>query len=143
MKIDDGELTSVIADLQYAPNKVIDSARKVMKKGAVNIKKELVADAKKSKHFAKLARVTSFDETFTAGGAEYEIGPDVLKTVRGNSKRSVTKKYAPGTVGHIANIAYFGGANGGGGSLDFYRPAREEADNLQKHLGEVLKGYLR
>ena len=70
MKIDDGELTSVIADLQYAPNKVIDSARKVMKKGAVNIKKELVADAKKSKHFAKLARVTSFDETFTAGGAE-------------------------------------------------------------------------
>ena len=59
-------------------------------------------------------------------GVEFEIGPD---RDRGGK---------PGRVARLANIAYFGGANGGGGTLDFDRPAKEELPRLDAHIARAL-----
>lgn len=122
MRVDDSELREFAAKVDKIPGRVFDEAVKVGKRGVQNIKDELVADAKASIHFKRVARAISYDEKWTRHGVGFEIGPD--KNRDGGGK--------------LANIAYFGGANGGGATLDFDKPIKNEEPNIEKHLDKVL-----
>ena len=98
----------------------IAKAKGVLKKGAVNIKNQLQAEASRSTHF-KIAKAINFTIEENEKSVSAEIGPD--------------KRYR---VARIANIAYFGGARGGGRSLPDPRNALEkEAAGFEKWLAKI------
>ena len=90
------DLRALAADLAKGVD--LGEVRGVVRKGATNIKKQLRTEAAGSRHF-KMAQAITFDEIQSLGGPAAEIGP--------------VKKGA----GNLANIAYFGGAYGGGGTV--------------------------
>ena len=109
------------ANLKTTPRKV----RASVKKGAVNIKKQLVREAGQSRHFGQVAKTINFDMRATGGvdslTVEAEIGPD-------KHWRSA----------RIANIAYFGSSRAGGGTLP--EPAGAlgiEVPKLEKYLLQI------
>ena len=130
MHIDDTELRELIHDIDGAPRRAMKAAEAAAKRGMQNIKNDMTKEAAASDHFRAIAPTISYDERATLRGLEYELGPDKDHPVRG------------GRPGPLANIAYFGGANGGGGTLDFDGPIERELPNLEKHLGDVLGGLL-
>ena len=98
--------------------------RPVLTKGAVNVKNQLQAEARGSRHF-RFAGLINFEQHVTANTAEAEIGP-----------RKVG-------AGNLANIAYFGGSNGGGGTLpDPELALQAEAPAFEDQLGKALEGLL-
>ena len=125
MPFDTRETQKLINALRKAPDEAIVDSMKVMKKGATEIKKALQADAKKSRHFGQLAPTITYDLSPTATGLDIEIGPDKDRAVRS------------GRPGPLANIAYFGGANGGGGTLDFDAPAEAEFKTIDAQLRKI------
>lgn len=126
MPIDDSEMRQLINHIDGAPVRVMRAAEAAAKRGMQNIKNDLVEEMKSSTHFKAVAPTISYDERATRRGLEYEIGPDKEHHVRG------------GRPGALANIAYFGGANGGGKSVDFDGPIERELPKLAKHLREAL-----
>lgn len=124
--IDDRELQTLITDLGKIPHRVLPDVDAILKKGANNIKESLKADAAKSRHFSRIAPTISYDSAYKIGSAEYEIGPDKQR----------------GEAAKLANIAYFGGANGGGGTLDLDGPLHAEEGPLMGHLGKLMGGML-
>lgn len=124
-RIDDSELRDLTARIEGMPLRALVAAEQVMKRGAQNIKNELAQEASQSRSFRQIAPTISYDERRTLRGVEYEIGPDRAQP-----------------AARLANIAYFGGANGGGGTLDFDGPARKELPRLQTHLTEALRDSL-
>lgn len=101
--IDFSELRVFAADLTHAADDVAMKAPGVIAKGAVNIKAQLREEMGRSKSFGKLAPSIGYD--LTDDGLEAQIGP---------KKRAGA---GPTKAGTGANIAYFGGANGGGGTV--------------------------
>ena len=102
----------------------VDKVAAVVTKGAVNIRAQLKGEASASSHF-RLASQISYDLRFGFTGIEAEVGPE---------KRG---------AGNLANIAYFGGSHGGGGTLPDPRGALDaETPKFIKALedlaGEVL-----
>ena len=99
----------------------------VVERGALNIKKQLVAEMQRSPHFKGVARGISYDMRtvggFGGGVIEAEIGPE---------------SSGPGA---LANVAYFGTSRGGGtvpdpsGALE--AESRRFEDALLKIIGEV------
>lgn len=99
----------------------------VVKRGATNVKKQLVAEMRRSPAFKGVARGITYDmraaSGFGGGVIEAEIGPE---------------SSGPGA---LANVAYFGTSRGGGtvpdpsGALEAERRRFEEA--LLKIIGEV------
>lgn len=77
---------------------VMPDVRGVVAKGALNIKNQMQDEARGSRHF-QIASLINFEQKQTANTAEAEIGP-----------RKVG-------AGNLANLAYFGGSNGGGGTI--------------------------
>lgn len=124
MNIDAREMTELAADFGKATAKTLPLVDAVMEKAAGNIKDELVEDAQASRHFSQIARSISYDSDYRLGQVAYEIGPDKSRG------------------GELGVIAYFGGSNGGGGTLDINAPLRSEEPRmmaaLDKALGEVL-----
>lgn len=120
------EVTELAADLGRVAGDALPAVDAVMKKAAVNVKDGLAADARGSRHFRQIAPSMSFDSDYRVGQVGYEIGPD--------------RDRSPAAA--LANIAYFGGANGGGGSLDLNGPLRAEEPGmmaaLDKALGDLL-----
>ena len=92
----------------------------VLKKGAQNIKDDLVAEARGSTHFKGMAGSISYDSMYGIGHAKYEVGPD--KGRRG---------------GALGNIAYFGTSRGGG-TLDLEGPLERERPNLERELDKLV-----
>lgn len=139
MPIDDSELRQLVHHIDGAPRRAMKAAEASAKRGMQNMKNDMVKDAQSS-NFRQIAPTISYDERHTRRGIEYELGPDKDERVSpsrarrfrwGNPNRS-------GKPGALANIAYFGGANGGGGSLDFDEPIEKELPKLEKHLREAL-----
>ncbi|MCI7306155.1 MULTISPECIES: hypothetical protein [Trueperella] len=95
--VDTSELRAFSVDLHEAPLNVVRKVPAVVRKGALNIKNDLVKDASDTKWFKRIKGTISFDKLDQGFGAE--IGP--VKRGQGN----------------LANIAYFGGVHGGGGTL--------------------------
>lgn len=100
----------------------------VMKKGAQNVKEEMEADIRTSRHFVGkkgpgLESSISYDSAYGVGGVRYEVGPD---------------KSRPG--GALGNIYYFGTSRGGG-SGDIEKPLRSESPRLEKALGDLADEF--
>lgn len=106
------------AELIASGAKVAAGSRAVVQKGALNVKKDFNDSFRESKHFKGAAGSVTFDTKITADGIEAEIGPDKDRHW-GTPGPGKSRPAAP-----IANIAIFGGARGGGGSVD----------DPQKHL---------
>lgn len=126
---DFSELHRLVRDLGAAPTRAYRDLEGVVKKGADNIKTEMASDASGSRHFKGksgrgLAASISYDSHYRLNEIAFEVGPD---KARG---------------GGIGNIAYFGGANGGGGTLDIDKPIRSEEPRLDAAISRILDGLL-
>ena len=122
VEIDAHEVKEFASELGKVPTKVVTGVRPAVVKAGVNMKKQLREEMDKSKHF-KASRSINFD--VSDGGLAVAVGP------------------SKGHPGSIANIAYFGGVNGGGGTVPDPRGALEaEAPRFEKALtdlvGEIL-----
>lgn len=114
------ELRAFAADLGKIASKALPDTDAVLKKGAQNIKDDLVADARGSKHFKGMAGSISYDSMYGMGHAKYEIGPD--KSRRG---------------GALGNIYYFGTSRGGG-TGDLEGPLARETPNIERELNKLV-----
>lgn len=110
------------ADLGRIASSALPSVDAILKKAAQSVKDEMVEDAQRSRHFRSIARSISYDSSYRVGEAAYEVGPD---KDRG---------------GELGVIAYFNGANGGGGTLDIDAPLAHEEPRLMKALDDYLGG---
>ena len=122
VEFDASELRDFSSELGRVPAKVVIGVRPAVVKAGVNMKNQLREEMDKSKHF-KASRSINFD--VSDGGLAVAVGP------------------SKGKPGSIANIAYFGGVNGGGGTVPDPRGALEaEAPRFEKALtdlvGEIL-----
>lgn len=126
--LDTSEIRSFIKAFEDVVPATEKQVRAVVSKGALNIKKDQRAAARKSKHFKGFASAISYDMrsagAFGGGVIEAEIGPT---------------KGKPGSLG---NIAYFGTSRGGGTvedpsvALDTEGPKFNSA--LEKIMGNLL-----
>lgn len=124
--IDTREITAFAADLGRVSARALPEADAILKRGADNIKNEMVEDAEGSRHFRRMAPSISYDADYRVGQVAYEIGPDRSRS----------------GAAHLANIAYFGGSNGGGGTLSLDAPLSHEEPQMMKRLDDFLGGLL-
>lgn len=121
VSVDVSELRTLAVDLGRAPAKVQRGIRPVVSRGALEVKRKMVADLRESPSFKGVANVVSYDVKVDAGGVEAEIGP------------------SPTSLTHIA---YFGGANGGGNTVDLLGPLGEEVGPFEDALSDLLKDVI-
>lgn len=114
------ELRKIGVNMGKIASKALPEVDAIVKKGAQNIKEDMAAEAKASRHFKGMAGSISYDRQYGVGSVGYIIGPD--KGRRG---------------GALGNIYYFGTSRGGG-SGDLEGPLNRETPNLAKHLGDLL-----
>jgi hypothetical protein len=122
--IDMHEVRDLAADFSQIPGELARHAIPVVEKAAMNVKKQLLAEMRASKHFKGFARISYDISSFQGfGGGEIvaEIGPD---------------KDGPGAG---ANIAYFGTYKGGGTVPDPRGALEAEYPNLEKHLADLAE----
>lgn len=124
VSIDASELRTLATDLQRIPDKVQRGVRPVVSKGALNVKNQLQSEMGGSTHFGQIKSAISYDIKVKGDGVEAEIGP---------------RKGSPGS---LANIAYFGGARGGGTVPDPSGAMNSEADRFASALSKLLDGVL-
>lgn len=128
MGVDVSQLRELISDLGGVPREVTLQVPGVVKKGANNVKKTMQADFRKSRSFGQVAGSITYDVLADAAGFEAEVGPD---------------KSIPRAGGALAVIAYWGGANGGGGTVrDPAEALLEEGDRFEQALSKLLDGVL-
>lgn len=131
MSIDDSELRAFSTDLGLVPKNMVNEVVAVLKKGGVNIKTAMQQDLRASKSFKAVARSVDFDvhgsSAFGQSSYSVEIGP--------NKSRN--------TAAGLAGIAYFGGVNGGGGTVrDPAEALAEEAQAVEEYLAKIWEGLL-
>ncbi|MCD1286487.1 MULTISPECIES: HK97 gp10 family phage protein [unclassified Brevibacterium] len=130
MPLDTSETQKLIDAVESFETRTRDEAEAILVKGAVEMKRNLKENARGSKYFKQFAKKITYDKKRRASGVEIELGPE-------NDKPTGKK---PGG-GPGAGVAYFGGANGGGGTLDFDEPVEREfdaIDSYMKKLGDAL-----
>lgn len=102
----------------------LDKVRSAVDASGKNIQRQLRAEAQGSRHF-KLARHITTESHESFAGPEVEVGPE---------KRG---------AGNLGVIAYFGGRNGGGGTIPDPQGALDaEYPEFFKTLGELADGVL-
>lgn len=116
------ELHRFIADLGRIAREAQPEVRKIIKRGAQNVKTQMIAEARGSRWF-DLAPAISYEVHDAVDEMGYDIGPD--------------KDRAGGALGAIA---YFGGSNGGGGTLDVDAPLNAETPRMMAALDAYLGG---
>jgi hypothetical protein len=125
------DLRSFAADLRAAGSGIAPKVTPVVHRGANNIKRQMRAEMQASRSFKGVARAIDYsmsNRSFTASGAgviEAEIGPRT------------------GKPGSLANIAYFGGARGGGTVPDPKGALDAELPRFEKALADVVDELLR
>lgn len=99
----------------------------IVQRGAGNVQRAMRADMAGSSHFKQVARKITFETRPLAGSVTCDVGPITEGKVTGD----------------LAHFAYFGGANGGGGSVrDPQAALDDEAPTFFEHIGKVLDGLL-
>lgn len=129
MSADTSDLDGLARDLRKIPAGMVPKMRGVVAKSAVNTKKLMAADARKSKHFKQLAPTIGYDlkeHSFGGDGViEAEIGP------------------SGGGSASLAGIAYFGTSKPGGGTVRNPEDAMlEEAPNFYEYAFKATEGLL-
>ena len=116
------------ADLTHAArDDVREKVRAVVVKGAVNVKAAMRADMRTSRHFRQVAPKITFDTTVRANSVTCDVGPITQGQV----------------VGDLAHFAYFGGANGGGGTVrDPQAALEDEAPQFFAAISDVLDALI-
>ena len=114
------ELRKFASDLEKISHKALPEVEAVLKKGANNIKEDLIDGIPSSSSWRALKGAISYDRTSSIGAIGFTIGPD--KARRG---------------GALGNLWYFGGSRGGGYG-DLEGPLAREAPNLERELGKVV-----
>ena len=132
MSADTSDLDGLARDLRKIPAAMVPKMRGVVAKSALNTKKLMIADVKKSRHFTgkkKPGLDASIDYDLTINGdvIEAEIGPNPAK--------------APAAA--LAGIAYFGTSKPGGGTVRNPEDAMlEEAPNFYEYALRATEGLL-
>ena len=122
ISFDASEVRALATDLGKVPLKVARAVPAVVSKGALNIKNQLREEMASSKHFRGAAHAVGYD--ILDGGFAAEIGPSA----------------EAGSPGSLANLAYFGGSNGGGGTVPDPRGALEaEVSSFEKALLDLAE----
>lgn len=130
MSADAADLEGLVRDLRKIPALMVPKLRGVVAKSALNTKKLMVADVRKSSHFRGktapgLDASISYDLTISGDVIEAEIGP------------------TPGGGGSLAGIAYFGTSRPGGGTVRNPEDAMlEEAPNFYEYAFQATEGLL-
>lgn len=126
---DSSELRAFAADLRHMPEALNRHAHKIVERGALNIKNAMVKDMSASTHFKPVAPTISYDVRVGGWGdtaaIEAEIGPDKARGGgRRRGERTPGVRFNEGdfrgsgkSAAALANIAYFGGARSGGGTV--------------------------
>ena len=130
MPLDTSETQKLLDAVDSFETKVRDEAEAILVKGAVEMKRNLKENARGSKYFKQFAKKITYDKKKSRNGVDIELGPENDKPTGKN----------PGG-GPGAGVAYFGGANGGGGTLDLDEPVEREFDAIDtymKKLGDAL-----
>ncbi len=122
VSIDMSEVRALAVDMRQAVRKVTGETKRIVAKGAVEIKKDLRAKMAGSKHFKGFTPAITYD--VLDGGLSAEIGPE-----RGK----------PGSGG---NLAYFGSSRGGGTVEDPIEALLREAPEVERRLSDLLGGLL-
>lgn len=127
MSADTSELRAFASELSKVAPKVTRQVPGVVKKGLNNIKRTMQADFRESRSFGHIARTVTYDVTVDGDGVGGEVGPDKSR----------------GGGANLAHIAYWGGANGGGGTVEEPLGALAvEAPQFEAALGKLLDGAL-
>lgn len=131
MAVDNRELYALAADLGKMPQVMGGESRKIFRRTALEVKNGMQADLRESRHFKQVALSVDYD--VTEGGVlgalsmSAEIGP--------NAERNSS---AP-----LAGIAYFGGVNGGGGTVrDPVFHAVEQGSRMVEYIRDAAEGLL-
>lgn len=125
-RFDTSQVDAFAADLRATPKQAVDRTRRTVKRAAVDIKDQHRAEMAASRHFGQIASSINFDYKESATTFEAEIGPDKRRR-----------------AARLANIAYFGGANGGGGTVpDPEIALQKQIPVLEKFLGRLLEESL-
>jgi hypothetical protein len=127
VNMDTSEWGALAADLTAAGSGVAAVVRPIVHKGASNIKNQLRAEMRSSRHFRPVARAIDYSMhggmSFGVGMIEAEIGP------------------RRGSPGSLANVAIFGTSRGGGNVPDPRRALEAEAPNVERALLDAI-GHL-
>ena len=115
--IDMSEVRTLAADMAQVDSRLTRRVKPVIRRGAQNIKNQLVDEMRSSRHFRGVAPGISYD--LTDDGYTAEIGP--------------TK----GQPGSLANVAYFGTSRGGGTVRNPEYALAEEVPGFQQALGDL------
>lgn len=103
------ELKHLVEDLGKVSSRAVPAIAAVVKKGAQNVKADMVSDAESDGHYQHFSRTITYEiQVGRPGSIEYEIGPD--------------KQRRQGALG---NLLYFGGARSGP-VLDIDTPLKKE-----------------
>ena len=126
VSIDASEVRALAEDMRRIDSRLSRHVRPVVERGAVQIKNDLQAQARKSRSFRGFAPGISYDMRTPGGAYEAEIGP------------------VKGRPGSLANIAYFDTSRGGGTvedpSATLEREAPKFADALADLAAELALG---
>lgn len=122
INIDTSQVRNLVTDLGSLDTNVSREVPAIVKRGALNIKKDMQAEMKKSSNpgMRYVATQIHFDEL--DDGLTAEIGPE---------------KYGPGD-GSLANIAYFGTSKGGGTVEDPKFALERETPNFIRELEKII-----
>ena len=129
MTADTSDLDALARSFRQIPAAMVPKVRGVVAKSALNTKKIMRKDARRSRHFKQLEPTIGYDiNEFGFGGdavIEAEIGP------------------SPGGSGSLAGIAYFGTSRAGGGTVRNPEDAMlEEAPNFYEFAFKATEGLL-
>ncbi len=119
------ELRQLATNLGHVAGNALKDVDGVLKKGVDNMKREMQADIKTSRHFSSkkksgLEQSITYESHYLPGRARWVVGPD--KSRRG---------------GALGNIYYFGTSRGGGtGDID--KPLRTEEPKTLRALADLL-----
>ena len=131
MAIDNKELYALASDLGKMPQIMARKSKPIFRRTALEVKRGMQADFRESKHFKQVAASVDYDVNeygiFGSSVMTAEIGP--------NADRNSS---AP-----LAGIAYFGGVNGGGGTVrDPVFHAVEQGSRMVGHIRDAAEGLL-
>lgn len=118
--VDASDALAAAADLESAATSLVSKVRPAVTAAATEMRDAMRADMGGSSSFGHAANSITFDAIGNGATAGADIGP--------------TKP-----AGAIANIAYFGGAHGGGGTVRDPLDAAESVD-YEASLAAVLEG---
>lgn len=127
VSFDVSELRKLATDLDRAPDEVKRKIVPIMRKTGLEIRRGIQADLRESVYFKGTAYKFSVDEKKDGDGMEIEVYPH-------HGKGIPSSQY---------NIAVFGGANGGGGTVDDPMVVlTDEAEKAERFLADLLKDVI-